>query len=110
MSVPALAAAPPTDLFANFDSMMNDSMNTPISHHTPTPAAQANASLLPSTNIHKTSADDYFDLLGKQESIDKPAAAAAVPAVSGASKLTSMLGDHKDLVDLDNICTPQKRK
>ncbi|VDK39501.1 unnamed protein product [Taenia asiatica] len=76
--------------------------------------------------IHKTSADEYFESLARQRT---PAARTVTFAASTAtafdtalvpakpstatektdSKLSSMLGNHRDLVDLDNICSIQKR-
>ncbi|CDS43607.1 epsin 1 [Echinococcus multilocularis] len=89
--------------------------------------------LTPSTlPIHKTSADEYFESLARRKaSTAIPATPAATAVASTAvtaaafntailpknpstiieqrgSKLSSMLGDHRDLVDLENICGIQK--
>ncbi|KAL5106523.1 Epsin-2 [Taenia crassiceps] len=76
-------------------------------------------------HVHKTSADEYFESLARERAPAVPAAtlgAPAVPAIGNAlvaaksstatektdSQLSSMLGNHRDLVDLDNICSIQK--
>uniref|UniRef100_A0A5K3FCW3 ENTH domain-containing protein n=1 Tax=Mesocestoides corti TaxID=53468 RepID=A0A5K3FCW3_MESCO len=51
--------------------------------------------------LHKTSADDFFASLGNTSTIT----ATATPKPT--SKISSMLDGHKDLVDLDNICSLQ---
>lgn len=78
--------------------------------------------------MHKTSADEYFESLARGRA---PAAgtatllpASTVDAFDAAlgtaksltvpektdSKLSNMLGNHRDLVDLDNICKIEKRE
>ncbi|VDM34012.1 unnamed protein product [Hydatigera taeniaeformis] len=75
--------------------------------------------------IHKTSADEYFESLAKAAvPTARPVtqAASTVSACNNAlvpekpstttekmgSKISSMLGNHRDLVDLDDICSIRK--